>query len=70
MKWSSAVRFWLHIGVHAFPVLQLGRFDSSRLALGVKLVTYPTRLETRTKEFSVYASQWAVKPRGAMKVNL
>ena len=35
-----------------------------------KVVNYLTRLETRIAEFSVAASQWAQKPRGAMKVNV
>ena len=33
-----------------------------------KVVTYLTRLETRTKESNMYASHWVSKPKGAMKV--
>ena len=33
-----------------------------------KVITYPTRLETRIAEFSVAASQWVPKPRGVLKV--
>jgi uncharacterized lipoprotein YmbA len=33
-----------------------------------KVVTYLTRLETRTKESNMYASHWVLKPKGEMKV--
>lgn len=33
-------------------------------------VTYPTRLETRTKESNMDASHWVVKPKGEMKVKV
>lgn len=33
-----------------------------------KVVTYLTRLETRTEESSIYASHWVLKPKGVMKV--
>jgi len=32
------------------------------------LVIFPTRLETRTKEFIEYASHWVLKLKGVMKV--
>ena len=35
---------------------------------GVQSITYLTRLETRTKEFKVYASHWSLKVIGVMKV--
>ncbi len=34
-----------------------------------KVVTYLTRLETRTKESNMLASEWVLKPRRVMKVN-
>ena len=33
-----------------------------------KVATYPTRLETRTKESNMPASEWVTKPRRVMKV--
>jgi hypothetical protein len=38
------------------------------LGFGVLSVTYPTRLETRTKESNMGASYWVAKPKSVMNV--
>ena len=40
------------------------------LGLGVLSVTYPTRLETRTKESNMSASYWVAKPKSEMNVKV